>query len=495
MQNWSSEIQELTNYYKSLSGKIPDLEKELAQLIEPEKDVVILLYSRRCLEVIVTDICEKESIKLGKTIPLKGIIDKLNKEEKAPSHIITSMLNLNSISTYGAHPKEFDPRQVRTVLINLTTIIEWYLNYKDIEISNLIENKFIGDVESTDQLNVPDRFFDVEYDKNENIQFNLFQIFVNKLFPKKHSLFWVFTFFIVLSPAIIVVWAFITGVWSGIDYPLSESYSTWIGEFVLAIINIMILSYYKELSYLMQFSTKYRRLAGNANWQILILVLSFGFSYYLHHNYTTDTLYGWCESDSGTLSYLGYYHSLVFSVQIWILINFIINIYFTKKIINEIRENELFKQNGLLFYKKGVVKKLSNIIIKYVILLLVTGLYMLTFLFTIYHFIEKKESFKVPVDTGIVEIGYLSFYLVFGIGFFWVFIVKPIINLLESNKKKLIQRYPNSNRITSLKILPYEENPFEYLTIFFLAIVSIVVISVISIMLINKIINSELIIA
>ena len=168
MQNWSSEIQELKNYYQSLSGKMPDLEKELDKLIKSDDEVVLLLYSRRCLEVIVTDICKKESIKLGKTIPLKGIIDKLNKEEKAPSHIITSMLNLNSISTYGAHPKEFDPRQVQTALINLITIIEWYLNYEGIEISNLNDNKFIVEAESKNQLNVPDSFFSVEYDKSFN---------------------------------------------------------------------------------------------------------------------------------------------------------------------------------------------------------------------------------------------------------------------------------------------------------------------------------------
>ncbi len=58
-----------------------------------------------------------------------------------PSHIITSMLNLNSISTYGAHPKEFDPRQVRTVLINLVTIIDWYIKYRNIEIEGIVKEK------------------------------------------------------------------------------------------------------------------------------------------------------------------------------------------------------------------------------------------------------------------------------------------------------------------------------------------------------------------
>jgi len=43
------------------------------------------------------------------------------------------MLNLNSLSAYGTHPKEFDPEQVRPDLINLTTIIKWYLKYQDTE--------------------------------------------------------------------------------------------------------------------------------------------------------------------------------------------------------------------------------------------------------------------------------------------------------------------------------------------------------------------------
>ncbi|MBA7570187.1 hypothetical protein ES708_11935 [subsurface metagenome] len=141
MNQWSTEIEELTNYYKTLSGQIPDLEKELTQLVKAEDEIVVLVYSRRCLEVIVTDLCEKELGRQRKTEPLKGVIDKLNKEDKVPSHIITSMLHLNSLSTYGAHPKEFDPRQVRTVLINLLTIIEWYLKYKNVEIEGLVKEK------------------------------------------------------------------------------------------------------------------------------------------------------------------------------------------------------------------------------------------------------------------------------------------------------------------------------------------------------------------
>ena len=90
-----------------------------------------MLYSRRCLEIIVTDLCECELKRPRKTEPLKGIIDNLHREEKVPSHIITSMDSLNSLSTYGTHPKDFDPEQVKPVLSNLAIIIKWYLKYKD----------------------------------------------------------------------------------------------------------------------------------------------------------------------------------------------------------------------------------------------------------------------------------------------------------------------------------------------------------------------------
>ena len=132
MPIWTAEIKELELLYTSIKGQFPELEKELEQLIETKDANVVMLYSRRCLEVIITDLCECELKRPRKTEPLKGIIDKLFKEEKVPSHIITSMHGLNELSTYGAHPKDFDPEQVKPVLINLDIIIKWYLKYKNI---------------------------------------------------------------------------------------------------------------------------------------------------------------------------------------------------------------------------------------------------------------------------------------------------------------------------------------------------------------------------
>lgn len=91
--------------------------------------------------MIITDLCECELKRPRKTEPLKGIIDKLHKEEKVPSHIITSMHGLNELSTYGAHPKDFDPEQVKPVLNNLIIIIKWYLRYRDLHITGNLKSE------------------------------------------------------------------------------------------------------------------------------------------------------------------------------------------------------------------------------------------------------------------------------------------------------------------------------------------------------------------
>jgi hypothetical protein len=131
MTFWSSEIKDLEQLCNTFKGHLPEIVKELEQLIGTQDPNVVMLYSRRCLEVIITDLCENELKRPRKTEPLKGIIDKLNSEEKVPPHIVTSMHSLNSLSTYGTHPKDFDPEQVKPVLNNLAIIIRWYLKYKD----------------------------------------------------------------------------------------------------------------------------------------------------------------------------------------------------------------------------------------------------------------------------------------------------------------------------------------------------------------------------
>jgi TolB-like protein len=159
---WSGEIVEINRLYKTLIVQYPFLAKELEQLVKTNDANVVMLYSRRCLEVIVSELCETELKRPRKTEPLKGIIDKLNSEEKVPSHIISSMLSLNSMSTYGTHPKDFDPEQVKPVLNNLAVILKWYIRYKDFKVEDSlvpVEKKsgFLPVDESDKKINRPKR--------------------------------------------------------------------------------------------------------------------------------------------------------------------------------------------------------------------------------------------------------------------------------------------------------------------------------------------------
>jgi hypothetical protein len=54
---WTGELSELDKLYESFRGHLPEIVREMEQLIKTEDPNVVMLYSRRCLEVIVTDLC------------------------------------------------------------------------------------------------------------------------------------------------------------------------------------------------------------------------------------------------------------------------------------------------------------------------------------------------------------------------------------------------------------------------------------------------------
>jgi serine/threonine-protein kinase len=64
------------------------------------------------------------------------------------------MHGLNELSTYGAHPKDFDPEQVRPVLVNLDIIIKWYLKYRKTvtEINTKPVKEIKLDIKSTEDV-------------------------------------------------------------------------------------------------------------------------------------------------------------------------------------------------------------------------------------------------------------------------------------------------------------------------------------------------------
>ncbi len=131
MKIWSSEIRELEKLQQTIQDRHPELEKELSKLLSTEDENMALVYARRCLETVITDLCECELERPRGSEPLKRIIDKLAREDKVPQNIIASMNTINSLSAFGAHPKEFDPQQVKPVLLSLATTLGWYLSYAE----------------------------------------------------------------------------------------------------------------------------------------------------------------------------------------------------------------------------------------------------------------------------------------------------------------------------------------------------------------------------
>jgi hypothetical protein len=127
-QAWHPELAELTVLFESVQGKASLLEQELVRIREMRDAVATLLVARRMLEVIVAQICEEKMNRPRGNEPLAGILGKIGHEHIVPEYVVTSMENLNRLSTYGAHPKDFSPRQVREALLALCSIMEWYVS-------------------------------------------------------------------------------------------------------------------------------------------------------------------------------------------------------------------------------------------------------------------------------------------------------------------------------------------------------------------------------
>ncbi|MFN8254314.1 MAG: hypothetical protein U0W24_01415 [Bacteroidales bacterium] len=156
MEIWSAEVKELEKLYKTVNDSFPIIGKEIEPLIKTNDANVALLYARRSLEVIVTELCETELKRSRKTEPLQGIIDKLGREEKVPSHIITSMYGINSLATFGTHPKDFEPEQVKPVLTNLLIVTRWYLKSKGIELPQLTSPGNISVTKDKKEIDIRD---------------------------------------------------------------------------------------------------------------------------------------------------------------------------------------------------------------------------------------------------------------------------------------------------------------------------------------------------
>jgi hypothetical protein len=197
MSSWSPELSELEKFLKSIKGQIQSLEKELQSLLNASEEVTALLFARRSLEVMVVDLCETDLKRPRGTEPLQSILDRLVKDNVIPESIHTSMSNLVRISNYGAHPKDFDPRQVRGALIDLSVVVEWYITTKNISIIKPESFKTINEneVETTGNKE-PDSATKLQQERLKEMEMAMKSHEMIKDKPK-FNLNWIFLFLVI----------------------------------------------------------------------------------------------------------------------------------------------------------------------------------------------------------------------------------------------------------------------------------------------------------
>jgi len=214
---------------------------------------------------------------------------------------------------------------------------------------------------------------------------------------------------IIFGGLLMIPWAVDSGVWEGIDYPLSKSYITWIGNIIIGLSIIFIIRYYNAIPKAFQeiidkkiFCDATCSMQKVKNGAILlyakskyryILFTSFIISFFIHLTYLCgDNLYGWTENESRNgFSYLGYYHMIYFTLMLSIVLNSFYGFYKTvrlfKKIESLVTKKEIrFNYIRLCKDNAGGIKQLGDLSLKFNNIIFALGLYSSLLVFTIMSF-------------------------------------------------------------------------------------------------------------
>lgn len=202
---------------------------------------------------------------------------------------------------------------------------------------------------------------------------------------------------------VLIVWANISGVWStDLDHHnthfLQSSWHTWVGNFLLACGNVLIILFYFEFPKLLENIYNAKVIGGDRRnfeeiynsifvrekfkWlYFFIFCASFEIAWFLQSLWLQDNMIGWTEKEVlGQMSLLGWYHIVLFILQFSIAFSFLIN---TIKIIGLFRRLDLSINRGLLQYNvvrlcqysAGGLKNLGDIILKILFVFAIFGIY------------------------------------------------------------------------------------------------------------------------
>ncbi len=268
-----------------------------------------------------------------------------------------------------------------------------------------------------------------------------------------------FTFYFFIYCVVVLSLAVATGVWKGIDYPLSESYSVWIGYLFFASAATFITLFNKNLFRLLNFTNGntevLKKRLTSVKVSLILLILAVTISSALHYTFLTDQLHGWCESEPGKLSWLGFYHLVLYAFNLWIIFLFIY--YYTNvgKIIKSLAETETNNEIGYCKNIKAILPVLSNLNIYYKLIVIAIGGFAMLFFATIILFMKKNHDYTLYLWQW-VEIGILIIlYVGFGFVLYWRYFAKSISNfLIAERNKQLLKNYMNQQEMIYSLTLP-----------------------------------------
>lgn len=258
--------------------------------------------------------------------------------------------------------------------------------------------------------------------------------------------------------AIMIPWAKYTGVWSGdgMAYPLFESFHTWIGDIVLGLTNALILYYYLSFPRLFKSLYQYKIIDDgifsfeslysfiyskifNKRRHLIVLVFSVIVTIIMQNKWLDDGLHGWTEINSYKgMSFLGYYHFIYFALELSIIVNFIINVFYTIIVFRKIREKVISNQLKYNFvrlcqYSSGGLKPLGQIAMQIIMVLFTLGIYTSLVVFSMLKY--SKESGWIH-DWQILEISLLLLYIILSPSIFFL-LLTPIHQLMKWKKNSL----------------------------------------------------------
>ena len=275
----------------------------------------------------------------------------------------------------------------------------------------------------------------------------------------KKNLLFVYLFILFFVWIVLIIWAIITNVWQNIDYPLSKSYTTWIGYPLLLLVILTIIKLYDSLSKLLDIAAKFeensiriQKIFFNKNPKLIFLVVAILFSSALHISYLFDDMQGWCESSVGKFSALGYYNIIVFAFLLWIFFMFIYYIIMIKSIF--ISDNPFYSSLSM------TLKYISDINNFYKVMNIILGVYSLIFFITIIA-LKNAQMFHTLFIWQYLELMFLFAFVLFAFVIYWKYLFYKFCDFLINLKKKSKEYNLNNNELRIISNLSVDPNHIE----------------------------------